>query len=105
MHIKILELTRKGRFLSYAHVIGLPPGEYVGEYKGMNWFLCPWAGENSRDCFDFEGKGWGNSKFCKFMDANYEDIRGIFRFIQLIILVIKWQNGEFSDENTRFRAA
>ena len=41
------------------------PGEYVGEYKGMNWLLCPWAGENSRHCFEFEGKGWGNSKFCK----------------------------------------
>ena len=33
------------------------PGEYVGEYKGMNWLLCPWAGENSRHCFEFEGKG------------------------------------------------
>ena len=41
------------------------PGECVGEYKGMNWLLCPWAGENSRHCFEFEGKGWGNSKFCK----------------------------------------
>ena len=41
------------------------PGEYVGEYKGMNWLLCPWAGENSRHCFESEGKGWGNSKFCK----------------------------------------
>ena len=60
------------------------PGEYVGEYKGMNWLLCPWAGENSRHCFEFEGKGWGNSKFCKITDANHGDIRGICRFPQPI---------------------
>ena len=56
------------------------PGEYVGEYKGMNWLLCPWAAENSRHCFEFEGKGWGNSKFCKITDANHGGIRGICRF-------------------------
>ena len=60
------------------------PGENVGEYKGMNWLLCPWAGENSRHCFEFEGKGWGNSKFCKITDANHGDIRGICRFPQPI---------------------
>ena len=60
------------------------PGEYVGEYKGMNWLLCPWAGETSRHCFEFEGKGWGNSKYCKITDANHGDIRGICRFPQLI---------------------
>ena len=59
-------------------------GEYVGEYKGMNWLLCPWAGQNSRHCFEFEGKGWGNSKFCKITDANHGDIRGICRFPQPI---------------------
>ena len=53
------------------------PGEYVGEYKGMNWPLCPCAGENSRHCFEFEGKGWGNSKFCKITDPNNGDITGI----------------------------
>ena len=60
------------------------PGEYVGEYKGMNRLLCPWAGENSRHCFEFERKGWGNSKFCKITDANHGDIRGICRFPQPI---------------------
>ncbi|KAK2549163.1 hypothetical protein P5673_030544 [Acropora cervicornis] len=60
------------------------PGECVGEYKGINWLLCPWAGENSRHCFEFEGKGWGNSKFCKITDANHGDIRGICRFPQPI---------------------
>ena len=60
------------------------PGEYVGEYKGINWLLCPWAGENSRHCFEFEGRGWGNSKFCKITDANLGDIRGICRFPQPI---------------------
>ena len=80
------------------------PGEYVGEYKGMNWLLCPWAGENSRHCFEFEGKGWGNSKFCKIHrrqprryqgdlplspTINYGNIKGAKR-------------GE--TENTRFRA-
>ena len=56
------------------------PGEYVGEYKGMNWLLCPWAGENSRHCFEFEGKGWGNSKFCKITDANTEISGGFAAF-------------------------
>ena len=60
------------------------PGEYVGEYKGMNWLLCPWAAENSRHCFEFEGKGWGNSKFCKITDANHGDIRVVYRFPQPI---------------------
>ena len=35
------------------------PGVYVGEYKGTDWILCPWGGENSRHCFKFEGKRVG----------------------------------------------
>ena len=35
------------------------PGEYVGEYREMDWILCPWGGENSRHCFKFEGKRVG----------------------------------------------
>ena len=35
------------------------PGGYVGEYKEMDWILCPWGGENSRHCFKFEEKGVG----------------------------------------------
>ena len=35
------------------------PGEYVGEYRGMDWILCPWGGENSQHCFKFEGKRVG----------------------------------------------
>ena len=41
--------------------LGLP-GRYVGEYKGMEWFLCPWAGGNSTDCFRINE--WGNSHHC-----------------------------------------
>ena len=44
-----------------AHVISLQPGEYIGEYKGLDLILCPRVGENSRDFFKFKGKGWGNS--------------------------------------------
>ena len=81
------------------------PGEYVGEYKGMNWLLCPWAGENSRHCFEFEGKGWGNSKFCKITDANHGDIRGICRFPQPINTGNIKGAKRSETENTRFRAA
>ena len=35
------------------------PGVYVGEYKGIDWILCLWGGENSRHCFKFEGKSGG----------------------------------------------
>ena len=35
------------------------PGGYVGEYKEMDWILCPWGEENSRHCFKFEEKGVG----------------------------------------------
>ena len=35
------------------------PGEYVGEYKEMDWMNCPWGGEKSRCCFKFEGKRVG----------------------------------------------
>ena len=35
------------------------PGGYVGEYKGMDWILCPWGGENSRHCSNFDEKGVG----------------------------------------------
>ena len=80
------------------------PGEYVGEYKGMNWLLCPWAGENSRHCFEFEGKGWGNSKFCKITDANHGDIRGICRFPQPINTGDVKGAKRSETENTRFRA-
>ena len=80
------------------------PGEYVGEYKGMNWLLCPWAGENSRHCFEFEGKGWGNSKFCKITDANHGDIRGICRFPQPINTGNIKGAKRSETENTRFRA-
>ena len=73
--------------------------------KGMNWLLCPWAGENSRHCFEFEGKGWGNSKFYKITDANHGDIREICHFPQPIntgnIKGVK----RSETENTRFRAA
>ena len=59
------------------------PGGYVGEYKGMDWILCPWGGENSRHCFKFEEKGVGNSKFCKIADGNHGDTTGIPRgFLQ-----------------------
>ena len=34
------------------------PGEYVGEYKGMDWILYPWGGENT-NCFKLEGKRVG----------------------------------------------
>ena len=80
------------------------PGEYVGEYKEMNWLLCPWAGENSRHCFEFEGKGWGNSKFCKITDANHGDIGGICRFPQPINTGNIKGAKRSETENTRFRA-
>ena len=37
------------------------PGECVGEYRGIDWILCPWpwGGENSRHYFKFEGKRVG----------------------------------------------
>ena len=80
------------------------PGEYVGEYKEMNWLLCPWAGENSRHCFEFEGKEWGNSKFCKITDANHGDIGGICRFPQPINTGNIKGAKRSETENTRFRA-
>ena len=60
------------------------PGEYVGEYKGMNWLLCPWAGENSRHCLSSKERGGGIRNFVKFTDTNHWDIRGICRFPQPI---------------------
>ena len=80
------------------------PGEYVGEYKGMNWLLCPWAGENSRHCFEFEGKGWGIRNFVKFTDANHGDIRGVCRFPQPINYANIKGAKRSETENTRFRA-
>ena len=56
------------------------PGEYVGEYKGMNWLLCPWAGENSRHCFEFEGKGWGVRNFVKSQTPTTEISGGFAAF-------------------------
>ena len=60
-----------------AYVIGLPlgrppgwPGGYVGEFKGMEWVPCPWAGGNSRDCFRINELGWGNSQHCWIMVSN-----------------------------------
>ena len=35
------------------------PGECVGVYRGIDWILCPWGGENSRHYFKFEGKKVG----------------------------------------------
>ena len=47
---------------------GLPGGD-VGEYKGMESLLCPWVGENSRDCFKINELGRGNSRnFCRGLD-------------------------------------
>ena len=83
---------------------GRTPGQ-PGEYKGMNWLLRPWAGENSRHCFEFEGKGWGSSKFCKITDANHEDIRGICSFPQPINTGNIKEAKRSETENTRFRAA
>ena len=80
------------------------PGKYVGEYKGMNWLLCPWAGANSRHCFEFEGKGWGNSKFYKITDANHGDIRGICRVPQPINTGNIKGAKRSETEDTRFRA-
>ena len=31
------------------------PGEYVGEYRGIDSILCSWGGKNSRHCFKVEG--------------------------------------------------
>ena len=39
------------------------PGKYVGEFKEMDWILCPWVGENSPHCVAFEEKGLGEFKF------------------------------------------
>ena len=74
---------------SNAHVIGLPRGrppgqlgEYVGEYNGIDWTLCPWGGENSSRCFKFEGieeLGWANCIFGKIAHGNHGDIMGIYR--------------------------
>ena len=55
------------------------PGKYVGEYKGIYWFLCPWGGENSRHCFSSKGRRRGNCKFCKIADGKHGDIMGIYR--------------------------
>ena len=73
------------------------PGVYVGEYKGIDWILCLWGGENSRHCFKFEGKrGRGNCKFCKIVGSNHGDITGIYRFPQTIIMVnIKLRKEEY----------
>ena len=38
-----------------------------------------WGGENSRRCFEFEGKRVGNCKFCKIADGNHGDITVIYR--------------------------
>ena len=54
------------------------PGEYVGEYRGIDWILCPLGGENSRHCFSSKGRVWGNCKFCKITDGNHRDIMGIY---------------------------
>ena len=35
------------------------PGEYVGEYRGIDWILCSWGGKISRHCFKLEGKRVG----------------------------------------------
>ena len=34
------------------------PGEYVGDNKGMDWFLCPLREKNRQHCFHFKGKEW-----------------------------------------------
>ena len=44
----------------------------------------PLGGGNSRDFFKFEGKGWGNMKFCKITDSNHGDITEIYRLSQII---------------------
>ena len=80
------------------------PGKYVGEYKGMNWLLCPWAGENSDIVLSSKERGGGIRNCVKFTDANHGDIRGICRFPQPIntgnIKGVK----RSEMENTRFRA-
>lgn len=58
-----------------------------------------------RGKFAFEGKGWGNSKFCKITDANHGDIRGICRFPQPINTGNIKGAKRSETENTRFRAA
>ena len=71
------------------------PGGYVGEYKGMDWILCPWGGENSR-----QKGGWGIRKFCKIADGNHGDTTGIYHFHQPINTGnIKWRKGEISDDH------
>ena len=54
------------------------PGQYIREYKGMEWVLCFWVGWNSRHCFRINELGWGNSQHCWIMGANHEDITGLF---------------------------
>ena len=80
------------------------PGEYVGEYKGMNWLLCPWAGENLRHCFEFKGKGWGDLKFCKIHRRQPRRYQGDLPLSPTIdtgnIKGVK----RSKTENTRFRA-
>ena len=55
--------TRGGLCTCHRFAPGVDPrrqlGEYVGEYSGIDWILCPWGGENSRHCFKFEGKRVG----------------------------------------------
>ena len=60
------------------------PGEYVGQYKGMNWLLCPWAGEIRDIVLSSKERGGGIQNFVKFTDANHGDIRGNCRFPQPI---------------------
>ena len=76
------------------------PGGYVGEYKGMDWILCPWGGENLRHCFKFEEKGGGGiPNFVKSRTAT----TGIYHFPQPInTRNITWRKGEFSDEKRVF---
>ena len=53
------------------------PGEYVGEYKGMDWMNAPGEGKN-HDVVLSSGRGWGNCKLCKIADGNQGDVTGIY---------------------------
>ena len=61
------------------------PGEYVGEYKGMNWLIsAPGQGKIRDIVLSSKERGGGMRNFVKFTDANYGDIRGICCFPQPI---------------------
>ena len=76
-----LALINNIMYMSFASPRGRHPrqsGEYVGEYRGIDWIVYPWGGKNSRHCFSSKGRGWGNCKFCKIRDGNHGDITRIY---------------------------